>query len=102
MQKLGLLVGNFLFSFVWYAPFGPRRLFEVTEVVMSFSQKRRHRLGIWIQKKMFKVLFFFIFDVVQYSLLKFLAHYLLGNFSIFPKGGRSSSTEVPGTADLCG
>ena len=91
MQKLGLLVGNFLFSFVWYA-----RLFEVTEVVMSFSQKWRHRLGMWIQKKMFKVLFFFIFDVVQYSLLKFLAHYLLGNFSIFPKGGRSSTTEVPG------
>ena len=44
---------------------------------------------------MFKVLFFFIFDVVQHSLLKFLAHYLLGNFSIFPKGGRSSSIEVP-------
>ena len=76
-------------------------VFKVNEVVMYFSQKRRHRLGIWIQKKMFKVLFFFIFDVVQHSLMKFLAHYVLGNFSIFPKGGRSSTTEVPGTADLC-
>ena len=36
-QKLGLLVGNFWCSFGWCAPFGPRRLFEVTEVVMSFS-----------------------------------------------------------------
>ena len=27
--------------------------------------------------------------------MKNLAQYLLGNFSIFPKGGRSSTTEVP-------
>ena len=43
--------GNFLCSFLWCSLFGPRRLFEVTEVVMSFSQKQRPRLGIWIQKK---------------------------------------------------
>ena len=39
MQKLGLLVGNFLFSFVWCALHGSRRLFEVTEAVMSFFHK---------------------------------------------------------------
>ena len=54
MQKLGLQVGNFWFSFIWCALLGPRMLFEVTEAVMSFSQKWRHHLGIWIQKQCFK------------------------------------------------
>ena len=34
------------------------------------------------------------------SFMKFLAHYLLGNFSIFPKGGRSSTSEVPGLVNF--
>ena len=41
------------------------------------------------------MLFFFVSDALQHVLIKNLAHYLLGNFNIIPKGGRSSTTEVP-------
>ena len=37
MQKLWLLTSNFWCSFVRCALFGPWKLFEVTEVIMSFS-----------------------------------------------------------------
>ena len=36
MQKLGHPVGNFWCSFIWCTRFWPRRLFEVTKVVMYF------------------------------------------------------------------
>ena len=41
------------------------------------------------------MLFYIISDALQHSFLKNLAHYRRGNFRIFPKGGRSSTTEVP-------
>ena len=66
MQKFVHLVGNFWCPFVWCALFWPQRLFEVTEVVMSFSQKQRPRLGIWIQKKCFKcfsTLFLMLYNI---------------------------------------
>ena len=62
---------------------------------MSFSQKPRPRLGIWIQKKCFKCfspLLLMLYNIHFFN----LAHYRRGNFRIFPKGGRSSTTEVPG------
>ena len=50
-------------------------------------------------EKMFQVLFFFTSNVLHQSLMKNLAQYHLGNFSIFPKGGWSSTTEVPDLSD---
>ena len=95
MQKLGPIVGNFWCYFVWCAPFWPQRHFEVTEVVMSFFTKMAPPPRDMDTEKMFYVHFFFIDNALQYLLIKNPAHYLRGNFSIFPKGGRSSTSEVP-------